>query len=133
MGQMGWAGVLIPEEHGGSAFGYLSLGLVLEQLGRNLAASPLASTAVAASAIVMGGSDAAKSAWLPKLADGSAIATLAVDEGPRHDMQISASVNDGKLTGTKKFVAEGDTADVFVVAASDGLYLNPAKMALKNF
>src|SRR4051812_23441707 len=60
MGQMGWAGVVVPEEFGGSAFGYLSLGLVLEQLGRNLTASPLASTAAAATAIALGGSDATK-------------------------------------------------------------------------
>ncbi|KQT33564.1 acyl-CoA dehydrogenase [Sphingomonas sp. Leaf412] len=123
IGQMGWAGVVVPEEHGGSAFGYLSLGLVVEQLGRNLAASPLASTAVAASAIVMGDDDAAKSEWLPKLAAGEAIATLAFDEGARHDRQVSATVTGGKLTGTKKFVAEGDGADLFVVAATDGLYL----------
>lgn len=123
VGQMGWAGVLIPEEHGGSAFGYLSLGLVVEQLGRNLAASPLASTAVAASAIVEGSSDAAKGEWLPRLAAGEAIATLAIDEGPIHDRAIGATVTDGRLTGTKKFVAEGDAADAFVVAATDGLYL----------
>ena len=123
VGQMGWAGVLIPEEHGGSAFGYLSLGLVVEQLGRNLAASPLASTAVAASAIVEGSSDAAKGEWLPRLAAGEAIATLAIDEGPIHDRAIGATVTDGRLTGTKKFVAEGDAADAFVVAAIDGLYL----------
>ncbi|KAK0329364.1 hypothetical protein LTR94_037128, partial [Friedmanniomyces endolithicus] len=53
-------------------------------LGRNLTASPLASTAVAASAIVMGSSDAAKQTWLPQLASGEKIATLAVDEGPVH-------------------------------------------------
>ena len=124
IGEMGWAGVVIPEEHGGSAFGYLSLGLVVEQLGRNLAASPLASTAVAASAIVMGASDKAKGEWLAKLASGEAVATLAIDEGPVHDpATIETSVSDGKLSGTKKFVAEGDGADVFVVAATDGLYL----------
>lgn len=125
VGEMGWAGVVIPEEYGGSAFGYLSLGLVIEQLGRNLAASPLASTAVAASAIVTGSSDAAKQAWLPKLASGAAVATLAIDEGPIHDMTITASVTDGRLTGAKPFVAEGDGADLFVVAAADGLYLVP--------
>lgn len=126
IGQMGWAGVVIPEEFGGSAFGYLSLGLVVEQLGRNLSASPLASTAVAASAIVMGASDKAKSDWLAKLASGEAIATLAVDEGPNHDRNFTGSkVGNGKLTGTKPFVAEGDSADVFVVAAGDGLYLVP--------
>ncbi|MCC2979088.1 acyl-CoA dehydrogenase family protein [Sphingomonas sp. IC4-52] len=123
IGQMGWAGVVIPEEFGGSAFGYLSLGLVVEQLGRNLAVSPLASTAVAASAIVMGSSDAAKNEWLAKLASGEAVATLAIDEAPVHGGQISASVSAGKLTGMKRFVAEGDGADVFVVAAEDGLYL----------
>ncbi|MFW2852140.1 acyl-CoA dehydrogenase family protein [Sphingomonas sp. TX0543] len=123
IGGMGWAGIVIPEEFGGSAFGYLSLGLVVEQLGRNLAASPLASTAVAASAIVMGGSDRAKSEWLPKLASGETIATLAIDEGGHHDLKLATSVSDGKLSGAKKFVAEGDGADVFVVAATDGLYL----------
>jgi alkylation response protein AidB-like acyl-CoA dehydrogenase len=123
IGQMGWAGVVIPEEFGGSAFGYLSLGLVVEQLGRNLAASPLASTAVAASAIVMGGSDAAKQEWLPRLASGEAVATLAIDEGPTHSLRVRTKVEGGKLSGTKAFVAEGDGADVFVVAAEDGLYL----------
>jgi alkylation response protein AidB-like acyl-CoA dehydrogenase len=126
IGQMGWSGIVIPEEFGGTAFGYLSLGLVVEQLGRNLAVSPLSSTAVAASAIVMGGSDKAKQEWLSKLAAGEAVATLAIDEGPVHGGAITASVAGGKLSGTKKFVAEGDGADVFVVAAADGLYLVPA-------
>lgn len=122
--QMGWAGVVIPEEFGGSAFGYLSLGLVVEQLGRNLAASPLSSTAVAASAIVLGSSEAAKSDWLAKLATGEAVATLAIDEGPIHDpAKLATTVAGGRLTGTKQFVAEGDSADVFVVSAIDGLYL----------
>lgn len=125
IGQMGWAGILVPEEFGGSAFGYLSLGLVVEQLGRNLSASPLSSTAVAASAILTGADDAAKQAWLPKLASGEAVATLAFDEGPLHDRAYSTSVGNGKLSGTKKFVAEGDGADVFVVAAADGVYLVP--------
>ena len=106
MGQMGWAGIVVPEAFGGSEFGYLSLGLVLEQLGRNLAASPLASTAAAATAIVLGGSDAAKAEWLPKIATGEVVATLAVDEGPIHDpVRIATSVSGGKLSGTKAFVA----------------------------
>jgi alkylation response protein AidB-like acyl-CoA dehydrogenase len=124
MGQMGWAGIVVPEAYGGSDFGYLSLGLVLEQLGRNLAASPLAATAAAASAIVLGGSDAAKAAWLPRIATGEIVATLAVDEGPRHDpAMIATKVVDGRISGTKAFVAEGDSAALFVVAAVDGLYL----------
>ena len=123
IGQMGWAGVVIPEEFGGSAFGFLSLGLVVEQLGRNLAASPLSSTAVAANAIAMSDDGDLKHEWLPRLASGEAIATLAIDEGPRHDRAVAATVAQGKLTGAKAFVAEGDGADVFVVAAQDGLYL----------
>lgn len=124
MAEMGLAGIIVPEHYGGTAFGYLSLGLVLEQLGRNLAASPLAATSAAASAILLGGSDALKNAWLPKIASGEVVATLAVDEGPFHDPgRIAATVIDGTLRGTKQFVAEGDSAALFVVAAVDGLYL----------
>lgn len=124
LGAMGLAGIVIPEEFGGTDFGYLSLGLVLEQLGRNLVAAPLAASAAAASAIVLGGSDAAKARYLPPIAAGTLVAALAVDEGPVHDPQrLTTSVSDGRLTGTKAFVAEGDSAGVFVVAATDGLYL----------
>ena len=124
IGQMGWAGIVIPEDHGGSAFGYLSLGLVCEQLGRNLSVSPLASTGPAATAIAMGADEGAKSEWLPKIAGGEAIATLAIDEGPFHDpAKLATRVEDGRLTGEKAFVAEGDAATLFVVSAVDGLYL----------
>ena len=124
IGQMGWGGIVVPEEFGGSAFGYLSLGLVVEQLGRNLAASPLASTGPAASAIAMGSDDGAQNEWLPRIADGSTVATLAIDEGPFHDpANLSTKVEGGRLTGTKEFVAEGDAAQLFVVSATDGLYL----------
>ncbi len=122
--EMGWAGIVVPEEFGGSAFGWLSLGLVLEQLGRNLSASPLAATASAAAAIALSDNAEAKAAWLPRIASGEVIATLAVDEGPRHDPDaLQTTVSGGKLTGTKAFVAEGDSAGLFVVAATDGLYL----------
>lgn len=123
IGQMGWPGIVVPEQYGGTAFGYLSLGLVLEQMGRNLVAAPLAASAVAATAIAEGGSDAVKEAWLPRIASGEVVAALAIDEGPRHDRRFEASVSGGKLTGHKAFVAEGDSAGVFVVAAADGLYL----------
>ena len=123
IGQMGWGGIVIPEAHGGSALGYLSLGMVVEQLGRNLAASPLASTGPAASAIALGEDDAAQSEWLPRIASGEVVATLAIDEGPVHGGPIATRVEGGRLTGTKMFVAEGDSAALFVVAADDGLYL----------
>jgi alkylation response protein AidB-like acyl-CoA dehydrogenase len=132
MAEMGWAGVIIPEEYGGSNFGYLSLGLILEETGRTLTASPLLATALsAASAIILGGSDAQKSQWLPKIADGSVVATLAVDEGPHHAPdKVSATVSGGKLNGRKTFVLEGPAADLLIVSAKAGdsveLYLVPA-------
>src|SRR3990167_9017422 len=83
--EMGWAGVIIPEDFGGSNFGYLSLGLILEEMGRTLTASPLlASGLAAASALILGGNDAQKGEYLPKIADGSLVDTLAVDEGAHH-------------------------------------------------
>ncbi len=123
IGQMGWGGIVIPEEHDGSALGYLSLGMVVEQLGRNLAASPLASTGPAATAIALGENDAAKSEWLARIASGDVVATLAVDEGPIHGGPVATAVVGDRITGTKAFVAEGDSATVFIVAATDGLYL----------
>ena len=124
MAEMGWTGVVVPEEHGGSDFGWLSAGLVIEELGKTLTASPLASSIVAASAIILGGSDEQKAQWLPQLAAGEVVGALAVDEGPRHDpAAIETEVTGGKLTGTKAFVQEAHGADLFVVAAQDGLYL----------
>lgn len=124
MAQMGWTGIVIPEEHGGSDFGWLSAGLVVEELGKTLTASPLVASTVAASAIMLGGTDAQKARWLPRLASGEATGALAIDEGPRHDpTRIAARAEGGRLTGTKHFVHEAHGASLFVVAAADGLYL----------
>ncbi len=123
MGQMGWAGVIVPEEHGGSAFGYLGLGLVLEETGRNLVASPLLSTAlIAASALTLAGTDAQKTAWLDKIALGEAVATLAIDEHAHHAplKTALAAVKSGDgftLNGDKTFVIDGDAADLLIVVA----------------
>jgi alkylation response protein AidB-like acyl-CoA dehydrogenase len=123
MAQMGWAGVVIPEAYGGSEFGYLSLGLVLEEMGKTLAASPLLASALAsASAIVLGGTEAQKEAWLPKIASGELIVTLAVDEGPRHDpahveLMATKSGEGYTLSGAKTFVLEGMAAGLFIVSA----------------
>lgn len=122
--EMGWAGILVPEAQGGAGMGHVSLGLVLEQLGRTLTATPLAATAAATSAILLGGSAAQKAAWLPRIAAGEVVAALAVDEGPRFAPEkVATEVVDGRIRGTKAFVAEGDSAALFVVAARDGLYL----------
>ncbi len=123
MVEMGWTGIIIPEEYGGSDLGYLTFGVVLEELGRQLTASPLfASALVGASAVVLGGSDAQKQAILPKVVDGSEILTLAVDESPRHapkQIRLRATTGDGgyTLNGSKTFVLEGMSATTLVVIA----------------
>ncbi|HKI73609.1 MAG TPA: acyl-CoA dehydrogenase family protein [Pseudomonadales bacterium] len=123
MVDMGWTGMIIPEQYGGSDLGYLTFGIVLEETGRQLTASPLfASALVGASAILAGGSEAQKQSVLPKIVDGSAIVTLAIDESPRHspcNISLTAEKSgDGfKLSGTKCFVAEGGSATHFVVGA----------------
>ena len=137
MVEMGWTGIIIPEQYGGSDLGFLTFGVVLEETGRQLTASPLfASALVGASAILLGGNEAQKQAILPGIVDGSKILTLALEEGPRHAPQNTAlkaeSNGDGfTLSGTKTFVAEGMSATTFVVAArtsgeagdSDGISL----------
>ncbi|MBI1682500.1 acyl-CoA dehydrogenase family protein [Caulobacter hibisci] len=126
MGQMGWAGVVVPEAHDGSGFGYLGLGLILEETGKTLAASPLLSTAlIAASALELGGSDAQKAAWLPKIASGELVATLAVDEHAHHNPTRISLIAGEKgngfvLNGTKTFVLDGAAADLLIVAARTG-------------
>ncbi len=123
MVEMGWTGILVPEAYGGSELGYLTVGVVLEQIGRNLTASPLfASAVVGTSALVLAGNEDQKQHYLPKIVDGTSILTLAVDEGPRtkpEGVALSAeAAGDGfKLSGSKTFVHEGMAATDFVVAA----------------
>ncbi|MBO9711843.1 acyl-CoA dehydrogenase family protein [Sphingomonas sp.] len=121
---LGWAGILVPETHGGAGLDFQSLGVVLEQLGRTLTATPLAASSLAASAILMGGSEAQQAEWLPRIASGELVATLAIDEGSRFAPDnIATAVTGTRVTGTKAFVAEGDSAGLFVVATTDGLWL----------
>ncbi|MCW5723527.1 MAG: acyl-CoA dehydrogenase family protein [Maricaulaceae bacterium] len=137
MAEMGWLGVLVPEEHGGIGFGAVGAGLISEAMGRSLVASPFLSSAVlAAVAIREGGTDAHKAEHLPKIASGERIYALAADERPRHDpAAIDASaVRDGngfRLSGVKRHIPEGHAADAFVVSAMlDGevaLFLVEAK------
>src|SRR5690242_7410819 len=80
--EMGFSGLLVPEEFGGSGLGCVEAGVVMEEIGRNLMPSPFLSAAVlAATALMRGGSAAQRSEHLPKISAGSLIAALAVDEG----------------------------------------------------
>ncbi|MEE4145592.1 MAG: acyl-CoA dehydrogenase family protein [Halieaceae bacterium] len=123
MAQMGWAGIAIPEEFGGLGYGYTGLGLVLEQAGRNLSASPLQSTVlVAATLIAELGSEEQKQQLLPAIASGALLATLALQEGNHHaPLQGAASaVRDGDefvLNGSKLMVLDATSAATFIVIA----------------
>src|SRR3954449_7070262 len=121
--EMGFSGLLVSEDFGGSGLGCVEAGVVMEEIGRTLMPSPFLSTAVlAASTLSRGGSAAQKSEHLPKLANGSLLAALAVDEGPKHrplmtKMRAVRSGNGFKLEGDKAFVVDGHTADLLIGAA----------------
>jgi len=123
MAEMGWAGIVVPEEYGGADFGFVGAGVVAEEMGRNLTASPFLSTAIlGATAINKIGSDAQKTEHLPKIAAGEALYALAVDEGRKHNpaatsMRAEKSGNGFRLSGEKTFVADGHVADHIIVAA----------------
>jgi alkylation response protein AidB-like acyl-CoA dehydrogenase len=121
--EMGFSGLLVPDDFGGSGLGCVEAGVVMEEIGRTLMPSPFLSTAVlAASALSRGGSAAQKSEHLPKIASGSLLAALAVDEDAKHrplrtKMQAVRSGNGFRLNGAKAFVVDGHTADLLIVAA----------------
>ncbi len=121
--EMGLAGLLVPEENGGSGLGCVEAGIVMEEIGRTLMPSPFLSTAVlAASTLTRGGSAAQKSEYLPKIAEGALIAALAIDEGAKHRplhtaLKATRAGNGFKLSGTKAFVVDGHVADRLIVAA----------------
>jgi alkylation response protein AidB-like acyl-CoA dehydrogenase len=125
--QMGLQGLHIPEEYGGSGFGYVELGIVLEEMGRSLLCAPFFSSVVlAANALIHSGDEAAKKAHLPGIASGETIATLAYTEpSGKWDesgitMQASGSAGSYTLTGTKMYVIDGHTANLLIVAARTG-------------
>ena len=98
---MGFLGLVVPEKYGGLGLGELELALILEQAGRTVLPEPLLETAVAALTLAESAEDAVREAWLPAIADGSAVATIA-------------------LPG-QQLVADAESADVFVMAGDDGM------------
>jgi len=120
--ELGFAGILVPEVYGGLALGCVEVGVVMEEIGRNLSPSPFLSTSVlATTALVRGGSEAQKSKYLPAIASGSLIAALAVDETTKHRpdriaLRAEREGNGFRLAGAKTFVVDGHVADLLIVA-----------------
>jgi alkylation response protein AidB-like acyl-CoA dehydrogenase len=121
--EMGWAGILVPQEYGGLGLGHVEAGVVMEELGRTLTPSPFLSTAIlAATAIARAGTDQQKKNYLPQIAAGDLIATLAVDETAKHHPEKTAMTaaragNSFKLGGAKTFVIDGHVANLLIVIA----------------
>lgn len=120
LAEMGLLGAAIPEEYGGSGLGYLELCVIAEELGRALAPVPVSSSIFLVAEILKHeGSEAQKKAWLPKLASGEAIGTLASAEatGAVRPAKVQVMASGGALNGAKSPVLDGDIADVAIVLA----------------
>ena len=121
--EMGLTGTAIPEAYGGLGLGALELCVIAEELGRSVAATPFSSSVYLASeAIKLFGTEKQKETWLPKLAEGSIIGTLAVSEGMHAASvrNIEVKFDGGKVNGVKMPVPDGDIADVAVVVVNSG-------------
>ena len=120
LAEMGFLGAAIPEEYGGLGLGYLELCVIAEELGRAIAPVPVSSSIfLAAEILKAAGTEAQKQSWLPKLASGEVIGTLAAIEGMGggRPSTIKAQVSGGVLTGDKSPVLDGDIANLAVVLA----------------
>ena len=123
MVKLGWPGILIPEEFGGSNFGVTGIGVILQECAKTLTPSPLFATGVlGAYAISEFGDDDQKNNYLPKIVNGEITTALAVDETSHHDPSatelIAKKNNSGfTLSGKKIFVIDGASADLLIVLA----------------
>ena len=122
--QAGWLGILVPEELGGAGLSLLDAVVLLGEMGRAVVPGPfLASSVVATLALRRAASRAQQRSWLPRIATGDAVATLALLEGPepRFDgagvrARARTSANGYRLDGTKLFVDGADCADLLLAA-----------------
>jgi acyl-CoA dehydrogenase len=120
LAEMGFLGVVIPEAYGGLGLGYLELCVIAEEMGRALAPVPFSSSVMLATEFLLtAGNDDQKSRWLPKLASGEAIGTFAFAEkaGAVTQKTIQLIAANGRLTGSKTAVPDGEIADFAIVAA----------------
>ena len=123
MVNLGWSGILIPEEYGGFDFGMVGMGSILEEAGKTLTPSPLFSTGVlGASLLTLGGNDSQKQAYLPQIVDGTLTTALALEESNRHapysiDTQAKKNGDQFIISGCKNFVIDGHSSNLLIVAA----------------
>ena len=129
-GEMGFAGVIIGEAHGGSGLGAVEAGVIAESLGRTLTPSPFLGTSVLSATVLQEAGNADQQFWLSKIAAGEAIISLAVDEGVKHAphkiaTRAERSGNGFRINGDKAMVLDGHIADALIVAAQtdEGLSL----------
>jgi alkylation response protein AidB-like acyl-CoA dehydrogenase len=137
--QLGLQGLVIPEQYGGGGFDFLDFAPVVERAGAALLVAPLLSTVMAASAITLSDHEEVKSIYLPALASGELVGTLALaEDSGRWDtasVETTATSDGGRvaLSGTKMYVLDAQHAGVFVVSAHSahgtGLYLTDADAA----
>ena len=124
MAELGWTGILVPETYGGAGMGLADLAVVLEALGRTLAPEPFLSTVLLAGELLSrAGSESQKQTWLPGVASGEKILTVAYQEArSRYDLNrvTTKAERQGQnylLSGEKIQVLDGQTADAFIVSA----------------
>ena len=123
MVNLGWSGILIPEEYGGFDFGMVGMGSILEEAGKTLTPSPLFSTGVlGASLLTHGGNDGQKQTYLPQIVDGTLTTALALEESNRHapysiDTQAKKNGDQFTISGCKNFVIDGHSSNLLIVAA----------------
>jgi alkylation response protein AidB-like acyl-CoA dehydrogenase len=125
MAALGFSGLAVPERWGGSGLGYAELGIVAEELGRNLVPTPLLSNVLAGGAVLLGGSDQQRDATLPGVCAGERVIALAHEEGTRHlpyvvSTRARRDDNGFVLEGEKSLVLDGHGAHAFVVVARTG-------------
>jgi alkylation response protein AidB-like acyl-CoA dehydrogenase len=123
--ELGWPGVIVPEQHGGLGLGVVELIVIQEELGYALAPTPFHSNVCATLLLVAAGTDEQRERWLGRLAGGQARGTLAVwDEraGLSPDHSELEAGPDGTLTGTKVAVADAASADFAIVAGASGAH-----------
>lgn len=120
---MGVPAIMVPEEHDGLGLELVDLAIVAEALGKAVAPVPFLGHALATLAIALGGSDAQQGKWLPRLASGEALATVAFCEGKSGWMPDAWTLSGPSLSGFKTLVPNAAEADLIVVGTADGLAL----------